>query len=431
MPLTIPLVEQRLDNGLRIVVSEDHVTPNVAVCLWYGVGSRHEEPGRTGFAHLFEHVMFQGSRNVAKGEHFALIQSAGGTLNGTTSFDRTNYFETMPSHQLALALWLEADRMGGLLDALDQENLDNQRDVVKNERRQSYDNQPYGTAYEKLFAMLFPPGHPYHHLPIGSMEDLDAASLEDVQGFFRSHYAPDNCVLSIVGDTTVGEAVTLVERYFGGLSPRTARPEAPDGSIGPLDAPVRSEVHDEDVPAERYTAAYRIPVDGDPAVDALGVAAGVLSRGQASRLHRRLVRRDRIAQEVSVGVERLAGGASMAYVDALASSDASLEQIEAVIEEEIAMLAATPPTAEEVERATALIERSWLDQLTGVQGRADQFCRFATLHGDPALLLGTIDRSLAVTPERVQEAVATLMRPDARAVLTYHMQRPASEGRAA
>ena len=431
MPLSLPLVEHRLDNGLRVVVNEDHVTPNVAVCLWYGVGSRHEEPGRTGFAHLFEHVMFQGSTNVAKGEHFSLVQAAGGTLNGTTSFDRTNYFETMPSHQLALALWLEADRMGGLLDALDQENLDNQRDVVKNERRQSYDNQPYGTAYERLFAMLFPPGHPYHHLPIGSMEDLDAASLEDVQGFFRRHYAPDNCVLSVAGDAPPDEALELVERYFGGLAPCGGLALARDGTIGPLDSVVRSEVRDEEVPAERYTAAYRIPADGDPAVDALSVAGAVLTRGQASRLHRRLVRRDRIAQEVSLGVERLIGGASMAYVDALVSSDATLDQVEAVIEEELAAIAREAPAAAEVERAQALIERSWLDQLTGVQGRADQLCRFATLHGDPRLLLGAVDRALAVTPERVQEAVATLLRPEARAVLTYHVERPATEGRAA
>ena len=424
MPLTLPIVERRLDNGLRVVVSEDPVTPNVAVCLWYGVGSRHEQSGRTGFAHLFEHVMFQGSANVAKGEHFELVQAAGGSLNGTTSFDRTNYFETMPSHQLALALWLEADRMGGLLAALDQENLDNQRDVVKNERRQSYDNQPYGTAYERLFAMLFPPSHPYHHLPIGSMADLDAASLEDVRGFFVDHYGPDNCVLAVVGDTSVGETMELVERYFAGVASRTERPQAPNGTIGPLEQSVRVEVHDEDVPAERYTAAYRIPADGTPEAEAMSVAAGVLSRGQASRLHRRLVRRDQLAQEISCGVERLVGGASVAYIDALARSGVALGDIEAAVEEELAALAAEPPPAEEIERARALIERAWLDQLTGVQGRADQLARFATLHGDPGLLLGVVDRATSVTPEEVREAVAAYLRPGAKAVLTYHLDAP-------
>ncbi|HET9050107.1 MAG TPA: pitrilysin family protein [Candidatus Dormibacteraeota bacterium] len=424
MPLSLPFTERTLANGLRLIVSEDATTPNVAVCLWYGVGSRHERPGKTGFAHLFEHVMFQGSTNVAKGEHFSLIQAAGGTLNGTTSFDRTNYFETMPSHQLALAMWLEADRMGGLLDALDQENLDNQRDVVKNERRQSYDNQPYGTAYERLFAMLFPPGHQYHHLPIGSMEDLDAASLEDVRGFFSAHYAPDNCVLAVVGDAAEREVVDLAERYFGAIPARRERSGAPDGTIGPLEASVRDEVHDEDVPAERYTAAYRIPVDGSPDVEALSVAASVLSRGQASRLERRLVRRDQLAQEVSVGVERLVGGASIAYVDVLARSGVALGDVETALEEEIALLAATPPSAAEIERAQALQERSWLDQLTGVQGRADQLCRFASLHGDPRLLLGVVDRALQVPADAVSDAVARLLRPSAKAVLTYHLESP-------
>ena len=182
-PQTCPgsISQQRtLDNGLRVIVAPDHLAPVVAINIWYVVGSRHEQPGRTGFAHLFEHFMFQGSRHVTKAEHFSIIQSAGGVNNATTYFDRTNYFETLPSHQLELALWLEADRMATLLDALDQENLDNQREVVKNEKRQSYDNRPYGSFYEKLMAAVFPPDHPYHHTPIGSMEDLDAASLDDV-----------------------------------------------------------------------------------------------------------------------------------------------------------------------------------------------------------------------------------------------------------
>ena len=192
--------EYRLDNGLRVVLSEDHLTPVAAVCLWYDVGSRHEVKGRTGLAHLFEHLMFQGSAQVKGNGHFELVQGAGGSLNGTTSFERTNYFETMPAHQLELALWLEADRMGSLLAALDEESLENQRDVVKNERRQRYDNVPYGTAFERLTALAYPEGHPYHHTPIGSMADLDAATLDDARAFFRTYYAPNNAVLAIVGD---------------------------------------------------------------------------------------------------------------------------------------------------------------------------------------------------------------------------------------
>ena len=194
LPMPVPVVEfsdERLANGLRLIVAEDHLAPVVAVHVWYHVGSKHEVPGKTGFAHLFEHVMFQGSANVGKSEHMALVQGAGGTLNGTTWLDRTNYFETLPSHQLELALWLEADRMGTLLDALSQENLDNQRDVVKNEKRWSYDNRPYGHWLHKVFGHVFPEDHPYHHPTIGSMEDLDAASLDDVKDFFATWYAPE------------------------------------------------------------------------------------------------------------------------------------------------------------------------------------------------------------------------------------------------
>ncbi|HEX5825898.1 MAG TPA: pitrilysin family protein, partial [Candidatus Limnocylindrales bacterium] len=215
--MPVPIVEfsdERLPNGLRLIVAEDHLAPVVAVNLWYDVGSKHEVPGKTGFAHLFEHVMFQGSAHVGKAEHMALVQGAGGTLNGTTWLDRTNYFETMPSHQLELALWLEADRMGTLLEALSQENLDNQREVVKNEKRWSYDNRPYGTWNEKILGHLFPEEHPYHHPTIGSMEDLDAASLDDVKAFFATYYAPNNAVLSVVGDCDRATVRALADKYF-------------------------------------------------------------------------------------------------------------------------------------------------------------------------------------------------------------------------
>src|SRR6187399_2774747 len=211
--------QHTLENGLRVIVAPDRVAPVAAINLWYDVGSKHEQPGRTGFAHLFEHFMFQGSRHVTKAEHFSLIQSAGGVNNATTFFDRTNYFETLPSHQLELALWLEADRMATLLDALDQENLDNQIEVVKNEKRWSYDNRPYGSWNEKLQAHLFPADHPYHHNTIGSMEDLDAASLEDVSAFFSTYYAPNNAVLSVVGDVETDAVVRAAEHYFGAIPP--------------------------------------------------------------------------------------------------------------------------------------------------------------------------------------------------------------------
>src|SRR5712691_4958810 len=216
---TVAFTDERLANGLRLIISVDRLAPVVAVNLCYDVGSKHEVEGKTGFAHLFEHVMFQGSRNVGKTEHMAYVQSAGGTMNGSTWLDRTNYYETLPSHQAELALWLEADRMGTLLDALSQENLDNQREVVKNEKRWSYDNRPYGSWNEKLQAHLFPPEHPYHHSTIGSMDDLDAATVEDVSAFFRTYYAPNNAVLSVVGDVESADVVAAAGRYFGAIEP--------------------------------------------------------------------------------------------------------------------------------------------------------------------------------------------------------------------
>jgi predicted Zn-dependent peptidase len=221
-----------LPNGLFVTLSEDHTAPLVAVNLWYHVGSANERAGRTGFAHLFEHMLFQGSANVAANEHFELIQRAGGTLNGSTWLDRTNYFETVPSNQLALALWLEADRMGRLLPAMTQQKLDTQRDVVKNERRWSVDNQPYGTWWEKLPALSFPPEHPFHHSLIGSMEDLSEASLDDIAQFFATYYTPDNAVLSIAGDFDPDAARRLVEEYFGPIPRGTNRPPLP-----PMDLP--------------------------------------------------------------------------------------------------------------------------------------------------------------------------------------------------
>src|ERR687886_1579338 len=225
--MRIPIETYHLPNGLRVTLSEDHSAPVVAVNLWYHVGSANERPGRTGFAHLFEHMLFQGSANVGANEHFELIQRAGGTLNGSTWLERTNYFETVPSNYLALALWLEADRMGALLPAMTQGKLDTQRDVVKNERRWSVDNQPYGSWMERLPALAFPPEHPFHHSLIGSMEDLSAASLDDVAAFFATYYTPDNAVLSIAGDFDPAEARRLVEEYFGPIPRGKGKPPLP------------------------------------------------------------------------------------------------------------------------------------------------------------------------------------------------------------
>jgi predicted Zn-dependent peptidase len=274
--------EHRLGNGLRVVLSEDHLNPVAAVCLWYDVGSRYEVKGRTGLAHLFEHLMFQGSAQVKGNGHFELVQGAGGSLNGTTSFERTNYFETMPAHQLELALWLEADRMGSLLAALDEESLENQRDVVKNERRQRYDNVPYGTAFERLTALAYPEGHPYHHIPIGSMADLDAVTLDDARAFFRANYAPDNAVLAVVGDIDPEQTRRWAEKYFGSIPSHDGKVPPRDGTLPDIiGAELRVEIREE-VPARALMAAYRMPRDGTRECDAAELALTVLGGGVAS-----------------------------------------------------------------------------------------------------------------------------------------------------
>ncbi|MFE9427260.1 M16 family metallopeptidase [Kitasatospora sp. NPDC006697] len=415
----IAITEHRLANGLRVVLSEDHLTPVAAVCLWYDVGSRHEVAGRTGLAHLFEHLMFQGSANVSGNGHFELVQGAGGSLNGTTSFERTNYFETMPTHQLELALWLEADRMGSLLTALDDASMENQRDVVKNERRQRYDNVPYGTAFEKLTALSYPDGHPYHHTPIGSMADLDAATLEDARAFFRTYYAPNNAVLSVVGDIDPEQTIAWVEKYFGSIPGHDGKQPPRDGTLPEvIGAEVREQI-EEDVPSRALMSAYRLPHDGTREADAADLALTVLGSGESSRLYNRLVRRDRSAISAGFGLLRLSGAPSLGWLDVKAAGDAAIADIERAIDEELARFAADGPTTEELERAQAQIEREWLDRLTTVAGRADELCRYAVLFGDPKLVNGALARVLEVTAEEVRAVAAARLRPDNRAVLVY------------
>jgi len=416
----IEFTDERLANGLRLIVAEDHLAPVAAVNLWYAVGSRHEEPGKSGFAHLFEHVMFQGSAHVTKAEHIGLIQAVGGTMNGTTWLDRTNYFETVPSHQLELALWLEADRMGTLLEALSQENLDNQRDVVKNEKRWSYDNRPYGSWNERMLAGLFPSEHPYHHPAIGSMEDLDAASLEDVRSFFRTHYAPNNAVLSVVGDVEAAQVRAWVLRYFGGIP---ANPSLPvplgDLSLPPTLGGERREIVTDRVPLPRIYFGFRAPVFGDPRLDALDLAGQIIAGGKGSRLHRRLVREERLAQDVALFSLGLVGGASVTVGWATARPGVDLDRLEQAYLAELGRIATETPSADELERAKALTEADELGSLQRVEERADRLSMYATLFDDPDLVNRMLPRYLAVTAEQIRDACAAVFRDDNRLVLTY------------
>ena len=423
----VSFTDEVLANGLRLIISVDRLAPVVAVNLWYDVGSKHEVAGKTGFAHLFEHVMFQGSRNVGKAEHMALVQGAGGTMNGSTWLDRTNYYETLPSHQAELALWLEADRMGTLLDALNQENLDNQREVVKNEKRWSYDNRPYGSWYEKIQGHLYPPDHPYHHVTIGSMEDLDAASIEDVSEFFRTYYAPNNAVLSVVGDVEPDEIRRWTERYFGGIPANPAIPKLGDLSLPPLlGAEVRETVHDR-VPLPRVYVGFRAPAFGDERLDALDIAAQVLAGGKGSRLHRRLVRDERIAQDVALVPLGFVGGASICVGWATVRPGVPVERVEAALHEELERLTRERISDDELARARALIETEELGGLSRVEERADRLSMYATLFDDPDLINRMLPRYLAITAERIQEVSAATFRADNRVILTYLPALPPAE----
>jgi len=417
--MRVPIVTFRLANGLSVTLSEDHTAPIVAVNLWYHVGSANERPGRTGFAHLFEHMLFQGSAHVGANEHFEIVQRAGGTLNGSTWLDRTNYFETVPSNQLATALWLEADRMGQLLPAMTQQKLDTQRDVVKNERRWSVDNQPYGTWWERLPALAFPSDHPFHHSLIGSMEDLTEASLEDIAQFFATYYTPDNAVLSIAGDFDPAEARALVEQFFG-LIPRGAgKPPLP-----PMDLPEhfgsweRLVVPDA-VMLPRLFLGFRAPVFGSDAHFVATVLAAILGTGKGSRFQRALVRDREVASEASAFTFDLAKGADLMIADVTARPGISAGVLEVEVVREVDRMRADGVTEDEVQRAVALLETTLVSSLQSAGDRADKLSMFATYFNDPSLVNEQTERYRRVTAEQVTTLARELLGEDNRVSLVY------------
>jgi zinc protease len=417
--MKIPIETYTLDNGLRVTLSRDNTAPIVAVNLWYHVGSANERPGRTGFAHLFEHMLFQGSENVEANEHFELVQRAGGTLNGSTWLDRTNYFETVPSHQLALALWLEADRMGRLLPAMTQEKLVNQRDVVKNERRWSVDNQPYGTWWERLPALCFPPAHPFHHSLIGSMEDLDAASLDDVANFFRTYYTPDNATLTIAGDFETAEARRLVDEFFGGIPRGQGRPELPRMDLPPtFGAPLR-EVVEDDVMLARAYVAMRSPPFGTRDYYAASLCGAVLGYRKGCRLYRRLVREEQVAADATAFTYDLSKGSDLLVVDATARPEVSGEVLEAAVHSELDRVAREGVAAEELKRAMALIETDFVAAVQSAADRADKLAQFSTYFGDPSLVNEQVDRYREVTIEAVNSFARERLVRENRATLLF------------
>ncbi len=399
--LRVPTDTFTLANGLRVTVHEDHSAPLVAVNVWYHVGSGREVAGRSGFAHLFEHMMFQGSKDVDKGGHFGLIQEAGGTLNGSTNSDRTNYYELLPSNYLAQALWLEADRMGFLLDAFSQDKLDNQRDVVKNERRQNYENRPYGMASIKVGEMLYPAGHPYHAPTIGYQADLTAASEKDVAGFFREWYVPNNASLVVAGDVTTARVRQLVIRYFGDI-PRG--PEPPPVAAMPVTLSAdKRDVLEDRVTLAQLTLVWPTVERWNADEDALDVLASVLGQGKGSRLYERLIYKEQAAQSAfaNQGSRPQAG---QFQVTVTAREGTSLSQMEREVYAEIARLARDGPTADELTQARNRNEAQSVYQLQTLLGKADRINGYMTFRGTPDLFNQDLAHYNAVTAADVRRA---------------------------
>jgi zinc protease len=409
-PLEIPFEEYRLDNGLQVLLHQDPSTPIAHVEVWFHVGSKDEVQGRSGFAHLFEHLMFNGSEH-ADGEFFAPLQPYGARMNGTTNTDRTNYYETVPSHVLERALWMEADRMGFLLPALTIEKLDNQRDVVRNERRQNYEIRPYAKSRKAINEAIWPEGHPYHHLTIGTHEDLAAASLDDVKTFFNTWYVPNNATLVVSGAFDPDQTKGWIERYFGPI------PKGPDASPimqaeAPLPAAVTVELTD-NVQLPRLYQVWRSSPFFEPGDAELDYLSLILTSGKNSRLYKRLVFEDRIAKDVSAGQYSSQLGSTYNIV-ATAAPGHTLEEIEQAIDEELARFLAEGPTPEEVERVRNAWQKSFFQRLEGVQGRGGMLQMYNQYRGDAGYVSKDLQRYLDVTAESITEWAGKTLVPDHR-----------------
>jgi zinc protease len=415
-PVDLPFTKRTLDNGLDVIVHAAHQVPIVAVNVWYHVGSKNERPGRTGFAHLFEHLMFEGSEHHNAG-YFPPLQQAGALLNGSTNTDRTNYWEVVPTSALDLALWMESDRMGYLLPALTRERFETQRDVVLNERRQNYENRPYGMALMAITAALFEPEHPYHWMTIGAVEDLRAMQFEDVQAFFRTYYHPSNASLVLAGDVEAERAFELAEKYFGEL-PAGERP-APMRRTASLSREHRLLLEDR-VELPRVYMAWHSPAmyeEGDAEMDLL---ADLLANGKTSRLYRTLVYERRMAVDVSAYQSSRELG-SFFLVVGTAAPGKSLTDIAAVIDQELQQAIESGPSAVEMERAEAQIEAHFMYRLQtvgGFGGKSDQLNAYNVFRGDPGFFARDIDRYAGATQDSVRTATARVVQFDRRVVLS-------------
>ncbi len=403
----VPVEQYQLENGLTVLLSEDHRLPVVATEVLYLVGSGHERQGRTGFAHLFEHLMFQGSEHHDR-EYFAPFEPIGASVNGTTSADRTNFFERVPSNYLELSLWMESDRMRSLLPVLDQTKLDNQRDVVKNERRQRYEIEPYGMAFYHMGEALYPESHPYHHDTIGSHEDLTAATLDDVRGFFKQYYGASNAVLSVVGDFDRVATKALIHRYFGDV-PAGARQKPPDATMPTLPGIVHW-VSKDDVELPRIYLAWHSPslyAKGDAELDLL---SSVLTDGKTSRLFQPLVYEQKVAKDVAAfqASERLS---SQFVIMVTAAPGVTIDQLYAAVEKALKKALATEPTARELERAQNTFKKGFYQRIEASDARASMLANYYLHTGRADFLAEDLARYVQATPKSVHEAASRYLDP--------------------
>ncbi len=413
--VSVPATQFTLPNGLNVMLHEDHTLPTVAVNLWYRVGSAREHVGRTGFAHLFEHLMFMGSKDVPVGKFDQWLEAAGGDNNASTSNDRTNYFENIPSNALELALFLESDRMGFLVDSMTPPKVDLQRDVVKNERRESYENRPYGRASLAIDEQLFPADYPYHWPVIGSMEDLSAASYQDVVDFFRRYYTPRNASLAIAGDIDPSKTRKLVEKWFRDIPSGT--PVAPVAGPPPLLTAEKRLTLEDNVQLPRLYMVWIGPRELSPGTAELDILSYILAGGKNSRLYKRLVYDLQIAQDVSAFLDE-GELCSRFYIVTTARQGHALGELEKVVQEEIDRLKQEAPVSREVNRAVNQIEASFLDRLENMGERADQINAYYCQTGIPDYFKSDLARYAAVAPSSVVSATRAYIRDDGRVVIS-------------
>ncbi len=409
----IEFKEFKLKNGLRVILSEDHTAPTYSICVTYNTGSRNERRGRTGFAHLFEHMMFQGSENVGKGEHFILIQNNGGNMNGTTNADRTNYFETLPSNQLDLGLFLEADRMRSLM--INQANLDNQRKTVQEERRLGVDNQPYGKTFEVLFEIAYD-NFAYKHSTIGSMEDLNSATVQDVAEFFKIYYAPNNAALTLIGDFKTDEALEKIKKYFESMPAQPPPPE-PDVTEPEQQGERGQTIEDNFAQTPRIDIVYKIPQSNTHDWYALSLLGNILTSGQSSRLYQKLVKEKEVAVSVFGGAQERRGP-SLHSIIAMARPGKDFKEIEKLVYDEIEKIKNEAVADWEIEKVRAQLRRSRAQQLQSTLFRSILIGQYAVYYNDPGLINTIQGKYSQVTKEDIQRVAKTYLKDSYRTVIT-------------